>query len=643
MWVRCRSGPFKGDLACLAIDLNEVATDADVVLIRIVPRIAYDLTDTSKKWGKQCALFNKERVASMYESHRITNISTEGVPVLRFRRNTYSQGLLNLPIQRRRLERAACPDPDEISLFAESGFNPPFMAATQLAHSKRSWRCGNHVKVVRGETIGAVGEVMSIDIDQWWYLYLWAASHPASCSYRWITYGGIIGRGHSPGVSTQNLISVPDWALQSYTPNGPIVSASDVRPPRQSLDANNHYKILKGDHANVIAEEHAGKEGFVHDRYYDQSNEEIVIVELFLPNGKLGGNLFSMPRRNVRCSPPRAVVSFTTARGYDVKPGDKVQVLRGKHWGIRGMVKSVDAVMHSLILTSDEDNVEIEVPCYHASVTAKAQPEIQSQRLKGRKVIIVGGHYKSYRGTIHAISGPSYTISLEGLGELRQVPAEDLVDMSTGMRLNGVLLSATQLQEFLKEYERNHGLPTCPSTPIPSSSTPNVERPEDDVNSAWNVNERDRADVASCSRPAAKTIPYSFLFDESICKNLGGRRIWVKFSSRFIVSSMAGRHSRTEAPSRFWSPDHKQAGEGKVAVEYTPQSGGRPRHVFVAADVLSPGAPSGIGQECMVLKGDRKGEILRLVRYNKRDKTVSCVGGIVLDLASVCRVEAVTI
>ncbi|KAH7903655.1 hypothetical protein BJ138DRAFT_1107495 [Hygrophoropsis aurantiaca] len=636
MWVRCRSGPFKGDLAYLAM----VCTETDFVVIKVVPRIAYDPTNTSKKWGEHRALFDRERVESIYELYPIKDLVVEGRRGFRFKGNIYVDGLLCLCVQRTRVERVISPDPDAISLFAETGHDLAFMAATQLAYSKQSWCRGDHVRVVRGEMINTVGEVLSVDIDQWivtvslgieaprlmelsldsvrrYYRagdmvkVLWGAHRDKHGLVDQAYWGDSITFFEQ---STQNVmqISVPDWALQSYTPDGRIETASSVQPPSQLLHADDNYEVLKGDHASVIAEEHAGKQGFVHDIYYNQSNEQVVIVELFLPSGALGGNLYSMPRRNIHCSPPRAVVSFTADRGYDVKPRDKVQILRGKHWGSHGIVKSINPV----------DDVEIEAPFVHVTVIAKGDPEVQSRCLKGRKVMIVGGHYKAYRGTIHEVSGLSYTISLEGLGDLRQVSAEDLVDMATGIRLGGEPLSEAQRQEYLREYERNHA-------PPPRPRTPNVERPQAETASAWLVDDQDRDDVAGGSSPA----------DESICKNLGGRQVWVKIGSAFVGPSMHNGHGRTKSPSRFLSPEHGQAGKGEVAVMYTPQSGGKPRHVLVPAAVLSPAAPSGIGQECMVLEGEHKGKILKLIRYNKKNKTVSCIGGIDLSVTSVCRVE----
>ncbi|KAH7916851.1 hypothetical protein BV22DRAFT_1135976, partial [Leucogyrophana mollusca] len=179
---------------------------------------------------------------------------------------------------------------------------------------------------------------------------------------------------------------------------------------------------------------------------------------------KMTGELLTLPRRHLICSPPSDMVTFSTSRGYDVKAGDTVKVMRGDPLHQRGIVRSVDLSRITLTLApvmySNESpdfplRAEFEVPITNVKVVAKAALEILFQGRVGQEVMLVSGHEKGFRGTLRSVSLHSCEVGIGGLGIRREVPKEHVLDVSTGYLMNGQELSPALRKQFAQAYARS--------------------------------------------------------------------------------------------------------------------------------------------------------------------------------------------
>ncbi|KAG1805827.1 uncharacterized protein BJ212DRAFT_1303892 [Suillus subaureus] len=129
-----------------------------------------------------------------------------------------------------------------------------------------------------------------------------------------------------------------------------------------------------------------------------------------------------------------ATVQYTKERGYDIRPGDIVNVLCGPEYQRKGVMTNVDFPNGRLTLISDIDFSLI-------SVQIKFMEKIHNINLDsfktdiGQEVFIIGGDWKGY-----------------------------------GIRLNGAILKGPELASFCEMHHKSY------LAPPPQSTTPPVEK-----------------------------------------------------------------------------------------------------------------------------------------------------------------------
>lgn len=126
-----------------------------------------------------------------------------------------------------------------------------------------------------------------------------------------------------------------------------------VEPPTES------ESIEVGDYIEVRAGEHLGKRGIVEwfpiggislwflcQNYISTGDDEESSVEL---------QRIRVPATMVQRAYIPSTVKYTKEKGYDIRPGDVVRVVRGPEYQTKGVVQSVDFPNACLNLLSDVD------------------------------------------------------------------------------------------------------------------------------------------------------------------------------------------------------------------------------------------------------------------------------------------------
>lgn len=113
-------------------------------------------------------------------------------------------------------------------------------------------------------------------------------------------------------------------------------------------------------------------------------------------------------------------IKFTKEKGYDLKPGDVVRVVRGPEYQMKGTVQSVNFPKARLILLSESDHSlvsgiqldsvisdleQVDVPIAFVMKIFNASLLDSFNKVIGQEVFIVGGARKGFRATLYSIGG----------------------------------------------------------------------------------------------------------------------------------------------------------------------------------------------------------------------------------------------
>lgn len=104
--------------------------------------------------------------------------------------------------------------------------------------------------------------------------------------------------------------------------------------------------IQIGDQIEVLVGQHMGKTGTV--RWLPKASNDLWFQD--------GSSSIPVPTAAVRRIPNLQTLRFTQDRGYDVKPGDVVKVVRGPEYPTKGVVRSVDFLSAHLTVLSEIDH-----------------------------------------------------------------------------------------------------------------------------------------------------------------------------------------------------------------------------------------------------------------------------------------------
>jgi ribosomal protein L24 len=314
----------------------------------------------------------------------------------KFKGESYYMGLLLKNFHRDHLELLATPHADDIQLHLESGWDKPFLKKTVVAFSMQFLRAGDHARVIKGALCGELGKVISTDhtcgsvgleftfdecpeeievrlqdIERVFRLgdtvrvvagpYLGLEGHVLkmcedvfhvcqAVSKEVVSLPAAINLKHTLTLSTQVEISkyYLDRRPLSHTLNSQLPVQQYFEPPPDS------GSIEIGDFIQVLDGEHAGKRGIVD--WLSKADTKLWFRDFFTPvDTESGLSSISVPIAMVQRTDLTQTIQYTRERGYDVKPGDVVNVARGPDYGAKGVVQSVDFPNARLTLLCDGD------------------------------------------------------------------------------------------------------------------------------------------------------------------------------------------------------------------------------------------------------------------------------------------------
>lgn len=130
-------------------------------------------------------------------------------------------------------------------------------------------------------------------------------------------------------------------------------------PAQQNYEPPPDESIQVGDHIKVLAGEHMGKCGIVSwfpagatQLWFRETNSIFIEDEA---DYSLRPPVIHVTATFVQRSHLPQTITYTTERGYDVRPGDVVSVARGPEYQMKGVVQSVDFPNARLTILSESD------------------------------------------------------------------------------------------------------------------------------------------------------------------------------------------------------------------------------------------------------------------------------------------------
>ena len=95
---------------------------------------------------------------------------------------------------------------------------------------------------------------------------------------------------------------------------------------------------------------------------------------------------------------------------------------------------------------------------------------------------------------------------------------------------------------------------------------------------------------------------------------------------------------RTTCPDRFFCKELGPAPPGCVCTTVTALRTAQVEHHIIPASCLTPAAPKGKGTPCLILEGDKKGQICVIQECRSRKRQVILCDGTTLAFDDVCSV-----
>ncbi|KAG1858316.1 hypothetical protein C8R48DRAFT_775264 [Suillus tomentosus] len=624
-----------------------------------------------------------------------------------YRGEQYYMGLLLKTFHRYLLELVVVPHPDDIQLHLQSGWDTHFVKNTELAFSMQFLREGDAARVLTGEVRSEIGEVISMDhvfgsvrlkidtngLQREIDLRVWDVERVF-----WIgdavrvVAGSYLGlEGHIIGMSdeifdvcqedTKEEIQVSKYYLDRR-PLRHTLQAQLVLPLLQVVEPPPEQDSIEvGDYVQVFEGEYLGKSGIV--EWFPAGS-----TTLFLRDADLDVNADVMegplpvqvPAAMVQRARLAPIIKYTKDRGYDVKPGDFVSVVRGPEFGTTGFVHSVDFPTAHMKIQSSSDYSLIEVPIRFAMMLRKTSVD-EFKSVIGREVFIIGGDLKGYRATLYSVASDTCTVAVHGQRRVT-LKCHD-VATSYAMRLNGAIIEGRDLISFCEMRKKSFLTPQRsvippPQASVPSSSNLNTDQGPSSSSSSgvwapwstsaegnntvldhssgvnasstfdpWTANNPD--DICDRIEAEAETRadpgPLPWLMNKEFSSTLSKYHVLLKVSASFMGGRLINRFVSTACPDPFCGVNGP-APEGSVAAYCTSNSAGAAlKHYHIPAKDLSPAPPRRKNQHCLVLNGQYRGLIFPVAKCNVKSQTVDLIlmGGTALTFTlrfdEVCLVE----
>jgi ribosomal protein L24 len=121
-------------------------------------------------------------------------------------------------------------------------------------------------------------------------------------------------------------------------------------------------------------------------------------------------------------------IKYTKDKGYDVKPGDFVNVARGPEYQTTGVVQSVDFATARLTLSSQTDGSLVSPEHLNSNISNLQQINVPMRfvvkirnasldtfkDMIGKEVFVIQGQHKGYRATLYDIGREHCSVALHG-------------------------------------------------------------------------------------------------------------------------------------------------------------------------------------------------------------------------------------
>ncbi|KAG1717580.1 hypothetical protein EDD22DRAFT_964626 [Suillus occidentalis] len=670
-WVRIKHGKYKGDIGYV---FDPDQSNLFVTVLIPLREFPYDMPQGSVALLDRSRLPNDSAVSEILRDGDVVGHSYKG--------QRYYGGLLLKNCHRHLVELVASPHADEIRLHVQSGWDKAFVKNTIAAFSMQFLHKGDAVRVIKGEVCSEIGTVISthhaagtvsleFDLD----------GHRQGMDVRLQDIERVFWVGDSVRVVAGSYLGVEGHIVQA---TGDIfdvcqeVSQEVVQLPMQQLfEYRPDESIQVGDYIEILVGEHIGKCGIV---AWFPAGETQLWFRYANPQTKddteysSGPPVFQVPATFVRRTGLSQTLKYTKEKGYDVRPGDIVKVARGLEYQTKGVVQSVDFPKARLTLLSENDRSLIDVPIDFVAKLRNA-PLDSFNDVIGQEVFVIRGDRKGYRATLYSIGSEFCTIAVHGQART-EIKRQDVVTRY-GMRLNGVMLEVSDLIAFCDMRKRSYlkspprRFVTPPPDPVPSGSSSSISAdpslssftwtnwnasladtnithdPSSIVASSsdpWSFNADDMQDTSSASATQVQDNgPLPWLMSKEFSSLLLTHHAVFRVSPRFMGGRLHKRFVTTACPDPFCGANG-HAPEDCVAVFCTSSnSGAAVQHYHIPAKDLSPAPPRKKNQQCLILDGKSRGQILTISRCNVKQTTAEFViegnTGITLRFDQICLVE----
>jgi ribosomal protein L24 len=316
------------------------------------------------------------------------------------RKESYTNGLLSLILDRTAVVHIPIPAPVDISLHQESMCAPAFVGSTLHAYAAKHWMEGDAVQVIAGEMISCRGKIECVDTDNWLASVYMDESlqveHVSSRPFMFpianlvrlfsvgdnvcVLEGSIVPlelRGKTGAVVAidASTVEVYDMSSQSQVSDPscfPIITdvdiefivgidslatwSADISKPSPTSPTTDDGAPMKGDYALVIEGPHRNEEGKISE--VDKMNKSLTFIS------RCGTHQVTVPVKETAFNICPTAIRYTRERGYDVVAGDTVRVVRGERLDALGPVLHVNLEDQTLTL-KDTPLTEVRVHQYY--------------------------------------------------------------------------------------------------------------------------------------------------------------------------------------------------------------------------------------------------------------------------------------
>ncbi|KAG0703962.1 hypothetical protein DFH29DRAFT_874067 [Suillus ampliporus] len=653
-WVRIRGGKYRGDIAQV---FNPTLPNGFVAVLIASWNLPYPMPQRSRALLERSCLPNSKAVSDILRDGAVIGLTYKG--------ESYYMGLLLKNFPRDRLELVTSPHIDDIHLYLESGWDKPFLKKTVLAFSAQFLRVGDCVRVVQGSLRGELSKVVSTDhtcnsvgleltFDDGGIEDIELQLQDIERIFRVgdpvrVVAGSFLGlEGHILRMDEDifhicQAVSKEEVELSKYyLDRRPLDHAVPSQLPTQQYfePPPDSESIEIGDNIRVGDGPHAGKFGIVtwitsgstHLWFRDVCTEDDT-------ESSGGLSSISVPTAFVQRTNLTNTLQYTKERGYDVRPGDIVSVVRGPEYQAKGFVHSVDFPNARLTLVSDGDRSLVDVPIRFVAKIRNASLDAFRNDI-GQEFFIIGGNQKGYRATLYNLTSENCTIAVHGQ-RCTTLKVQDVVTKLTTVKALPPRSITPPVEDVpASTIDPTPSLSSAWSTwfarPENTDMTHNPTssvNPSPSTNDPWTVDKQDiqdSNDARMCKLQDSTPIPW--LMGKEFASKLFTYHAVLKVSPKFEGGWLAKRFVSTACPDPFCG-ENGPAPEGCVAIFCTSNhTGGKLQHRHIPAQDLSPASPRKKYQQCLVLDGAHCGLIITISKCSSANCTVEYIVAVVRDI-----------